>query len=181
MSDTEFSQLRRRPTQAYTLAPQKLIVPAHALAVTLEVLRKCVRLETCCFWYGTGDRGASEVRVAAVVVPRQRQTWGNYQVSVEGIRAMSEHVSPYGLRNLAQVHSHPGDNVEHSSYDDEMANSRKALSLVFPRYGHWNSGWPAGVGVHEFQNGYWHLLRDSDAAKRVSVQQGAPVTLIDCR
>jgi hypothetical protein len=181
MSDTEFSQLRRRPTQSYTLATQKLIVPAHALAVTLEVLSQCARLETCCFWYGTGDRGAREVRVTAVVVPRQRQTWGNYQVSVEAVREMSERLSPYGLRNLAQVHSHPGDNVEHSSYDDEMANSRKALSLVFPRYGHWNRRWPAGVGVHEFQGGYWHLLGDSDAAKRVSVQQGAQVTLIDCR
>jgi len=72
--------------------------------------------------------------------------------------------------------------VEHSVYDDEMANSRRALSLVLPNYGMTKIDWPSGAGVHEFQNDYWHLLPESDAAKRVVVVDSyGDVELIDTR
>jgi len=45
----------------------------------------------------------------------------------------------------------------------------RALSVVFPAYGLWRRVWPDGVGVHEFQDDYWHLLSPEVAAARVVI------------
>ncbi len=86
-----------------------------------------------------------------------------------------------GWKNLAQLHTHPGRLVEHSAYDDLCVNSRKALSLVFPNYGRWSERWPNRIGVHEYQ-GYWYLLSETDAARRVIViRPSEKELLIDVR
>lgn len=82
------------------------------------------------------------------------------------------HRLPDDWKPLAQIHSHPGIRVEHSNYDDRMMSSRRALSLVFPAYGHPRSSFPHGVGVHEWQNEYWHLLDEAKAKRRVIVADG---------
>jgi hypothetical protein len=84
--------------------------------------------------------------------------------------------------NLSQIHTHPGLGVEHSRYDDAHANSRRALSVVLPFYGRWHGVWPRGIGVHEFQSSYWHLLSDADAGRRVAIGgAGIPARLVDLR
>ena len=40
-----------------------------------------------------------------------------------------------GLVTVGQVHSHPGEDVEHSWYDDRHAISTRAVSFVLPNYG----------------------------------------------
>lgn len=172
---------RPTPTGPYSLGPERLNVSEQALELTLQVLRHAGRLETCCFWYGTRGRAGSLDVVTAVVIPRQRQTWGNYHVTADAMQRIHRRVSPTGLRNLAQVHSHPGADVEHSEYDDRMANSRCALSIVVPFYGQWRATWPHGIGVHEFQQDYWHLLTLQEASCRVVRQAESKVDLFDCR
>jgi hypothetical protein len=123
------------------------------------------------FWYGTRDiQGHGNVEY--VVAPQQRMTWGNYSVAPEALAAIVDRLAD-GWKPLAQVHSHPGTSVEHSNYDDKMVSSKKALSLVFPKYGLWRGTFPEGVGVHEWQNEYWHLLSPNDAKRRVVVVDGA--------
>jgi hypothetical protein len=111
-----------------------------------------------------------ETAVLAVVVPEQRNSWGNYQVESTAIAAVSADTRPRGWRNLAQVHTHPGRMVEHSPYDDLMANSRKALSLVLPTYGRAPVAWLSDVGVHEFQHNYWYRLSLRDASARILIR-----------
>jgi hypothetical protein len=53
-----------------------------------------------------------------------------------------------------------------------MVSSRKALSLVFPSYGHFRGRFPTGIGVHEWQNEYWYLLDTDDATRRVIIGTG---------
>jgi len=53
-----------------------------------------------------------------------------------------------------------------------MASSRKSLSLVFPAYGKWTAPFPQGVGVHEWQSDYWHLLDERTATRRVVTING---------
>jgi hypothetical protein len=181
MREEEFDGLRSKPRIPYRLAARRLMLPREALDVTVRLFQRSGRLETGCFWYGlTDDERLTDV-VAAVVVPHQLQTWGNYSVPASAMRAVHSRVSPLGLRNLSQVHSHPGAMVEHSIYDDEMANSRKALSVVIPHYGRWAARWPMGIGVHEFQDGFWHLLSDLDAARRIVISETGKVEYIDCR
>jgi hypothetical protein len=163
--DSEDDLRRPRAPRPYSESGLRLEVPEQALSSTLRLLQDAGRRESGLFWYGTRD-DAGNGRVQYVVAPRQRMAPRNYAVATE---ALSEivHQLPDGLKPLAQVHSHPGRFVEHSRYDDEMASSKKALSLVFPFYGHAAGAFLEGIGVHEFQIDYWHYLAPDVAARRV--------------
>jgi hypothetical protein len=156
---------RTRPSTRYTPNERVLWFPGTVVSQTLQFLSSYRKLEAACFWYGT--RNGSESLVKAVVVPQQVNRWGNYQISAESVSAMSMATRALGLVCLAQIHSHPGVNVEHSCYDDDHVSSHKVVSIVFPKYGRWMGPWPIGLGIHEFQGDYWHLLSEADAAKRV--------------
>lgn len=166
-SDQE-SIRRPPPPGAYTPTRQVLRLPEDVLALTLHVFAEYAprRVEACCFWYGEQDSSGGTVR--AVVIPPQLNSWGHFSIPGVAMEAVSRATRPYGWRNLTQLHSHPGVNVEHSRYDDQFVNSRQALSIVLPAYGRWSQRWPAGLGLHEYQ-GYWYLLTAQQASQRVVI------------
>lgn len=161
-----------RPLAARSYEPNglQLRVPFSALASTLTLLRKAGRRESGVLWYGVRD-AAGNGTVAYVVAPRQRMSWGNYLVPAQALTDVVLRL-PDPWKPLAQIHSHPGGHVEHSGYDDEMACSRKALSIVFPFYGRGAPAFPIDVGIHEWQNEYWHLLDQKSAKARVVLVPG---------
>jgi hypothetical protein len=53
-----------------------------------------------------------------------------------------------------------------------MVISHRVLSLVFPFYGRGSGSFPVGVGVHEWQNEYWHLLDFELTQRRVLIIDG---------
>ncbi|MBI2313630.1 MAG: Mov34/MPN/PAD-1 family protein [Betaproteobacteria bacterium] len=174
---------RPPPPCPYTLTGAVLEISLAVLTATFDALARFTkrRLESCCFWYGT-PMDKQRNRVQAIVIPAQRNTWGNYHVSSTAMAAVSQATRSSGLRNLAQIHTHPGSMVEHSAYDDLMANSRQALSLVLPRYGASICKWPSEIGVHEFQGEYWYRLSPGQAARRiVSIPDYGPIRTLDLR
>jgi proteasome lid subunit RPN8/RPN11 len=176
--DEEYGFGRAKPTIPYQLNGARLLLPRQALNETLSLLRAAGNRESCVFWYGPrGENGNGEV--ALVIAPKQISRRLNYTVPTPSVSEMARHV-PAGWKPVAQVHSHPGMNVEHSTYDDEMAISKRALSLVFPFYGHWNNEYPRGIGFHEFQNGFWHQLALDQTRLRSTLVDGQ-VTVKDLR
>lgn len=169
---------RRPPLTLYRPTDTILQAPLDAIEATLAMLQRAGPRESGLFWYG--QRGHQRSVVTSVRAPRQRMNPFNYQVTAEAMREMGASL-PDDLRPLAQVHSHPGNFVEHSPYDDEMASSRRALSLVFPHYGHLMSPWAQAVGVHEWQDDYWHLLTPAQALTRVVIAPRTGVEKIDFR
>lgn len=161
---------RRPPTTPYRPGTAVLLVPHRAVAATTQMLQRFGRLEACVFWFGT--RSADGGVVEGVLAPAQRMSWGNYAVEPEAMIEMANNLPSDVWRPLAQVHSHPGAGVEHSTFDDKMVSSKRILSLVFPAYGRWSATWPRGIGVHEHQDGYWHLLKGGDAANRARLVDG---------
>lgn len=137
-------------------------------------------VEACCFWYG---RHVSDTisKVCAVVVPHQINRRLNFDVPSSSIPPVSEATRRKGWKNLVQLHSHPDRDVEHSSYDDLHVNSRRALSIVLPNYGAPTMDWLDEVGLHEFQNDYWHYLSPHHASNRLSFEYSDEVELIDLR
>ena len=163
---------RPEPTRPYERVAAQLTLPAGGLKATLAMLQRAGKRESGLIWYGPRAENGDGV-VKLVVAPRQRMTWGNYHIPAEAV-AMVVRRLPDDWRPLAQVHSHPGIWVEHSTYDDRMALSRRALSVVFPHYGHYSAPtFPLGVGVHEFQSNYWHLLPSDVVAGRILISDGA--------
>ena len=150
--------------------------------------------EAGCFWLGSrSDETANAV--AAIVVPRQQNHRGQYHVAADAMIQVANVARSHGWKNLAQVHSHPGAHVRHSDYDDEMANSRRALSLVYPHYGAarglWRfRGWlfsclrasfPIDIGVHAFTGNQWRFLSPADIARCITITIGPPPLLLDLR
>lgn len=170
MMDTEDDLLRPPPPCLYVPVDLQLKVPADALAATVSLLRRAGQRESGLLWYGPRD-SVGNGRTAFIVAPRQEMTWGNYTIPADAL-AEVVHGLPDDWKPLAQVHSHPGRRVEHSSYDDWMVSSRRILSVVFPYYGRGNQPFPVGVGIHEWQNGYWHLLDHAAAERRVTIIDG---------
>lgn len=168
--DNESAFRRQPPVRPYVPTTAQLFVPRAGVTATLELLRRAGRRESGLFWYGPRD-AAGNGRVVYIAAPRQRMTSGNYHVPAAALTEIVNHL-PDDCKPLAQIHSHPGINVEHSPYDDDMASSKRALSLVFPSYGQSKAPFPFGVGVHEWQDGYWHLLEPAQADGRVILTDG---------
>lgn len=177
MQDEDFLR-RPPPPRSYSPTSAVLSLSAGAVGATHSLLQRAGRNEACVFWYG--ERHGDNAYVLSVRCPAQVSTWGNYHVEPE---AMSEMVRdlPDTWRPLAQIHSHPGVNVEHSRYDDAMVSSRRILSIVFPAYGKLAANWPSEIGVHEWQTDYWHMLSAAQASARLHVQPSGDVEVRDFR
>jgi hypothetical protein len=174
--------------------PAILSVPTHAIRTTAAILRSAGAAEACCFWFGRRDSAGSGF-VEAILVPQQQNRPGNYHVAPEAMIRVADAVRNRGWKNLAQIHSHPGDGVQHSGYDDQMANSRRALSLVFPRYGRmpgawrwrawiwrlWPAPFPRAIGVHAFRDGRWVYLDPPAISLAIRLVSNPAPAVIDLR
>ena len=131
--------------------------------------------------YGVRGAEAGDAdMVHALVIPDQDRHRAHYRMPPESIAAASAATRAYGWVTLAQVHSHPGEHVEHSWYDDRHAISIRAVSFVLPDYGRHACDWLARAGVHDYQNDWWHQLTAKQAAARVSFMN-APLQIVDLR
>jgi proteasome lid subunit RPN8/RPN11 len=127
------------------------------------------RREAGALLYGVGstDVGDADI-VHTLVIPAQIGHRTHYRIPPESIAAASAATRPLGLVTVGQVHSHPGEDVEHSWYDDRHAISTRAVSFVLPRYGRDPCDWLARIGVHDYQDGWWHQLTAEQITTRVS-------------
>lgn len=160
------------PAQAgWSDAPQVLVLPHHVLGDTHTAFRpSCqARVEAAVLWAGVV--AAEMAIVTTLVMPALYQTSGNYTMRRESLRRMGRLLNRQGLTVLAQVHTHPGEWVGHSRYDDAHAYSQRdgALSLVWPHYGASLPHTLGGIGVHERRTGRWIQLQPDEACKRVRI------------
>lgn len=169
---------RPPPPRPYELGSDKLVVPQNAIVATLELLQRAGNRESGLFWYGLREPGVASVRI--VIAPRQIMRPRSYEVLPDAMREVDELLEET-CKPIAQVHSHPSEAVEHSAYDDTQIISRRAMSIVVPRYGRGRMEWPSSFGIHEYQAGYWHHLCDEDAAVRVVVDSDYELILRDLR
>lgn len=140
------------------------------------------RLEAGALLYGTrGSRDGAADTVHGLVIPHQEGHRARYHVPHAAIAAASAATIGRGWVTVAQLHSHPSADVEHSAYDDHHAVSVRAISLVLPFYGRDPGDWRGRIGVHEYQDGWWHLLTAGQAATRISFADDAPLQVIDLR
>ncbi|MEA2908972.1 MAG: hypothetical protein QOJ15_1053 [Bradyrhizobium sp.] len=174
--------LLRRPPAPQPYAPHDIVlsVPTSAVQTTLSLLQRAGPRESGVFWYGPRDATGRGL-VQAVIAPHQAMSRGNYHVSAAAMSAMVGLLTEESWKPLAQIHSHPGSGVEHSRYDDKMIASTRAVSIVFPFYGRWTGPWPHGIGIHECQNDYWHLLGPDHGAHRVQLTPEPHIMTEDLR
>lgn len=127
------------------------------------------RVERVAYLDGIRLAGGDGV-VTTVTVPQAEQSAGHFTVAADEMSRAGEHLRAHGLVRLAQVHTHPGPDVDHSFVDDTCAYSRKqgAISLVLP----WHAAgdpFPIEGAVHVHDGQRWHRLSPADAAVFIKV------------
>jgi proteasome lid subunit RPN8/RPN11 len=147
-------------------APEYLIVTEDTWRMTAVLLRGYAGqgVEAGLYWYGI--RSSESAAVITVGLPRQTNRSGNFEVGADDLAVLVRRVRR-PLVVVAQVHSHPGANVDHSDWDNDLVVSRKILSLVVPDYG--RRVHLEDLGVHEFVDENWYRLSNDEVARRIVV------------
>lgn len=106
--------------------------------------------EGLAYWAGTKDGDTAIVRM--VVAPNadsaERRISTSHRSNAEYVKLLARH----GLVHIAQVHSHPGQFIDHSSGDDEWAPFKRngLLSIVVPSYCEFGILPLKDCGIHKF-------------------------------
>jgi hypothetical protein len=172
------------PAASWEDRGRRLLLPADLPGAVARAFagQARARLEAGALLYGTrGGRDGVADTVHGLVVPQQEGYRARYHVPHAAIAAASAATIGRGWVTLAQIHCHPAAGVEHSWYDDRHAVSVRAISIVLPFYGRDPGHWPGRIGVHEYQDGWWHLLTAGQATARISFADNAPLRIIDLR
>ena len=111
--------------------------------------------------------------VTTLTIPLARLEPGRFEVSAEAMSQAGKHLRAHKLRRLAQVHTHPGEWVGHSEWDDEKAYSKKAgsISIVLPHYAR-NQPGLEDAGIHLHTGETWRQLDAHEAAQMVRIVPG---------
>jgi hypothetical protein len=130
--------------------------------------------------YGGGEPHEGVVYLAGVETPEQSvallaiaptatTTWGSFQTDLDANAAVVSTLAGHGLTLIGQLHSHPGDWVDHSEGDDEGALVRFQgyWSLVVPAFARRGILPLTQTGIHIYDQGRFARLTDAAVAARV--------------
>ena len=119
-----------------------------------------------------GGIETSEQSVALLAIaPVASTTRGSFRTYATANAAVVSTLAAQGLTVIGQVHSHPGDWVDHSDGDDEGAFVRFEgyWSLVVPTFARQGLLPFTRCGIHLYNQGHFARLTDAAVAARVRV------------
>jgi len=135
----------------------RYVIPTSAIRDTEKVLTEYARIkpanEGLVYWGGI--EGGNKIAVQAVIAPRTESDFGRVSTShrsnFDFVRTLNRH----NLVQVAQVHSHPSDWVDHSPGDDALAafKTEGLLSIVVPDYCNRGMLPLTACGIHRYTRG----------------------------
>jgi hypothetical protein len=116
--------------------------------------------------YWAGSKSVTEHVVTTLLLPKAQTSWGSFEVSRTANAEVVSVLSKSKLKLIAQVHTHPGEWVEHSQGDEVGATMahENFLSIVVPTYGVGGMRALTECGVHRFENGAFRQLGPEEVA-----------------
>lgn len=150
-----------------------LLITEGVIAGTRAALESAgtrrVRHEGVVYWAGRSV--ANDQLAIAAIVPHAQTSARNYQVTAEANAHAIAWMCDHGLELVAQVHSHPGEFVEHSDWDDAHAAFpfEGLWSIVVPNYGRRGLVPIEHCGVHRFESGGFRVLDAAEAAASIRI------------
>lgn len=155
-----------------------LIVARSVLERTLGQLRRFSgsdgRHEGIVFW--AGRTVTADTLVLAAITPEAKHTWASVAADERAVGSAARAARARRLGIVAQVHSHPGDDVRHSDGDDDLVLMpfEGMFSLVVANYGEGRIEAGSGLGVHQFQDGRWTWIETAQDAVVLVDEEIAP-------
>ncbi len=180
--DKNFFALRTKNTPKDSMM---YIVPARAMQNTERVLTEYANIdpsnEGLVYWGGT--RQGNVMTVLIVVAPETESNFGRVSTSNRANFDVVRTLNRNNLVQIAQVHSHPSDWVDHSEGDDEWAAFKieGLISIVVPEYCK-NGMLPLMVcGVHRYTQGNFIRLSDTYIEKHFKIVKDVNCDFEDLR
>jgi hypothetical protein len=168
------------------LAPARRFfqIPSQAIDLTVRIFREYGAIEDGHegFVYWCGVRGARGATVRLVIAPSLASEFAGVHISAISNARAIEALSKNSMVELAQVHSHPRDWVDHSCGDDQLAPFKVdgLLSIVVPHFGA-DGMVPLRIcGFHLFEHGGFSRCSDYWVRRHVEVRKGS-AALCDLR
>lgn len=142
----------------------KYLVPTKAFEYSENILKEYGAIEPSNegMVYWAGLKAGHEIRVKCVVAPKLETMWGRVDVSHDSNAQYVKKLYRMGLVHVAQVHTHPGEWVDHSYGDDKMAAFKSVglVSIVVPCYGQRGMSPLTICGVHRYEEEEFIRLSD---------------------
>jgi hypothetical protein len=154
-----------------------LIIPATLWTDAVGVLRRPPQDRERVL-YLDGPRGSDPGVATTITIPDADEHGGHFHVDPNEMSRAGRHLRRFGMRRLAQLHTHPAGWTGHSPHDDELAYSQRdgAISIVIPDL----AGTAPGLldcGVHVREPAGW---RELDLVEKANTVLIVP-SLIDLR
>jgi len=115
-----------------------------------------------------------QVQIATTLtLPNAEMHPGYFLASGAAMSEAGQHFRPFGMQRLAQVHTHPGQDVDHSPFDDENAYSQldDSVSIVVPSHARHRPNLNA-CGVHVRDAGGWRRLGVKEIERTIRLIPG---------
>jgi hypothetical protein len=158
--------LRSGPLTPDGPAVGKLLVAEQVLAPSRAALQASSHEhqphEGLVFWIGR-IIGSDTLVLSVVAVPTDHHRGGVF-VNEHTVAATGRAARRAGLGLVAQVHSHPGADTQHSVGDNKLITMpfHGMFSVVVADYGRGSLLPAQGAGLHQYQHGRWvHLTTDA--------------------
>lgn len=145
----------------------RLLIAETVARTTTSALRRTDAgrsVEQCVLWLGRIlDDGSSLIVSSYRPVADNGPFHVRYPAAEVGVASRAARAHEISV--IAQVHTHPGRDTRHSDGDDQLVLMPFAgmFSLVVADYGYGHLLPARGAGLHQFQDGRWTRVTDSDA------------------
>jgi hypothetical protein len=173
MKGLSFPTKRASTVPRQTASSRTLLVARGIVERTHESFRPYWKrnLETVAYWHGIENAREDIDLVVSLVIPHATRSSGHYDVSIDEITRMGHIMASNSLVCLAQIHTHPGQLLHHSGYDEAHILSSRAgfLSLIVPEYGNVSLRDFRHVSAYERYAESWVLLDEEQKAKRIRI------------
>ena len=142
------------------------IIPEKAIEYTEKVLCEYGNMsdpnEGLVYWGGHVDK--TTITISAVIAPKVESAPGRVSTSHRSNFDFVTTLNEKKIIQIAQVHSHPGDWVDHSEGDSKWAafKSEGLISIVVPNYCKHGMLPLIKCGIHRFRKEKFTRLLDRD-------------------
>lgn len=150
----------------------RLWIPEPVISETEQLLRSYGGAEDhegIVYWGGIEIPGGAVVLTA--LSPTAATTWGSFRTEADANADLVMTLCRHELSLVAQVHSHPGDWVDHSDGDDigALVRFQGFWSFVVPRFARAGMQPLHKVGIHLFKDSAFRRLGREAVTARVRV------------
>jgi hypothetical protein len=149
-------------------------VPRHIINATADTLKDS-QVERFTLWTAAISDTGPDVTVRDLAIPAQTAHTGpdGAWVHIDGdeLARIAFRMYDKGERAVAQLHTHPDQDVRMSKLDRawEVVGHEGALSIIVPEYARWGLDRFPDINIYERGPASWRLWSADEAARRLVI------------